>query len=105
MFCFVVGCGTDFDQKNDGIARICPKCHNAAVVRGTKKTYLEFCFVPLPFLPLSKKDIWLCPVCQWFLSTSRGEPQRVGGPPAYQQGPPGAYYQQPGYGNYPGQGK
>ncbi|CCA75746.1 hypothetical protein PIIN_09736 [Serendipita indica DSM 11827] len=103
---------------SDGIARICPRCHNASIVGGTKKTYLEFCFIPLNFLPLSKKRIWLCPVCQWRLDQDRGEPQRVGAPPPMQPGPygtPGGYQQQPGYGwgaggppkpggGYPGQG-
>lgn len=100
MFCFVVGCGEDFEQTNDGVARICPRCHNASIVGGKKKTYLEFCFIPLSFLPISKKQIWICHICQWFVDADRGEPARVGNTPYGQQGP-GGHPQQPGYGKGP----
>ncbi|PVF97717.1 hypothetical protein CPB86DRAFT_807127 [Serendipita vermifera] len=109
MFCFVVGCNSDFEQHQDGVARVCPRCNNASIVGGAKKTYLEFCFIPLSFLPISKKQIWICPVCNWHLDKDRGEPQRVGAPMNT-----GGYQQQPGYGwgagkppqgHYPGPGR
>jgi hypothetical protein len=91
--------------------------------------YYDSCFIPLNFIPIHRKQIWLCPVCNWQVDADRGEPKRVGAPSQQQ---PGQYWspsaggpggsspqQQPGYGYgvgagvtpsgiagaYPGQGR
>ncbi|KAM0786311.1 hypothetical protein ACM66B_001789 [Microbotryomycetes sp. NB124-2] len=63
-FCFVcIGCSKRLSQEGDGQARVCPRCHNAAVTAAKSTNCLElFC---VPVLPMGSSHIWLCGICQW----------------------------------------
>ncbi|KAF8969905.1 hypothetical protein BDZ97DRAFT_1653103, partial [Flammula alnicola] len=64
------GCSTKISPEGDQIPRICPRCHNAAVVSAKSREFFEFCFVPL--IPMSNKHIWLCSICQWAVPIQPG---------------------------------
>ncbi|KAF4615532.1 hypothetical protein D9613_002921 [Agrocybe pediades] len=58
-----VGCPTTIKQEGDGSPRQCPRCHNAAVVQAKRSTWFELFWIPL--IPLSRKHVLLCSICQW----------------------------------------
>ncbi|KIJ44215.1 hypothetical protein M422DRAFT_30391 [Sphaerobolus stellatus SS14] len=114
--CIVFGCPTKISQDSDSQpARVCPRCHNAAVVSAKSRTWFELFFVPL--FPFTSSRIWICGICNWEIPHQANyEPPLPG-----QVAPPGTYqptahpqptYQpqpgpqvQPGHGYGAGQGK
>ncbi|SCV70443.1 BQ2448_1837 [Microbotryum intermedium] len=92
--CLQIGCSNRMSQEGDGQSRVCPRCHNAAVV--------QICCVPL--VPLGSDHLWHCSICQWQIDQSAPPPplpQQGWAPPQQHQGyaPQGQMqYQQPGYG-------
>ncbi|KAH9001512.1 hypothetical protein EDB92DRAFT_1827101 [Lactarius akahatsu] len=73
----------------DSTARICPKCHNATVVRATSRMWFSLFLVPL--VPFKKNHIWICSTCNWHV------PIRDGWEPALPAGNVGWGSYQPGY--------
>ncbi|TFK42737.1 hypothetical protein BDQ12DRAFT_290731 [Crucibulum laeve] len=98
FFCLpiICGCQTQIAPEGDQNPRICPRCHNAAVVSAKSREWFEFCFVPM--VPMSSKQIWTCAICNWNVPLQSGwEPQQAGGGQlAAGYYPPGGW-QQPGY--------
>ncbi|KAH8930737.1 hypothetical protein BT69DRAFT_1255246 [Atractiella rhizophila] len=93
-FCFfipiVFGCPTKISQSSSE-TRVCPRCHNASCVPATSKRRFELCWIPI--LPLGKKEIWFCGICQWSgPKDAQFQPQQVSWNPAAQfaQPPPAA---------------
>ncbi|PVU93907.1 hypothetical protein BB560_005975 [Smittium megazygosporum] len=41
----------------------CPRCNNFSVKQARVKKKLSFFFVPM--IPLSSKDVYYCPICNW----------------------------------------
>ncbi|KAK7693328.1 hypothetical protein QCA50_002896 [Cerrena zonata] len=107
FFCLPIlfGCSEKVKPEGDQTPRVCPRCHNAAVIRANSRTWFEICWVPL--VPMKKKHIWACTICQWNIPQQQGwEPQVPtygppgggapwGGPAVHPSPPPNAY--QPGY--------
>ncbi|KAJ8592796.1 hypothetical protein M405DRAFT_732517, partial [Rhizopogon salebrosus TDB-379] len=78
---FAVGCPTKVKPEGSQEARICPRCHNAAMFSAKSRTWFEFCFVPL--IPMNSKHIWMCGICQVQVNMQPGwEPQLA--QPGYQ---------------------
>ncbi|KAF9001913.1 hypothetical protein BDQ17DRAFT_1244018 [Cyathus striatus] len=98
---YQVGCQTKITPEGDQTPRVCPRCHNAAVIRAKSREWFEFFFIPV--IPMSSKHIWICSICNWTLPVQAGwEPQPVASMVA-----PGGYrggWQQAGYGGW-GQGE
>lgn len=86
-----VGCNEKVKPEGDQTPRVCPRCHNgesliamlifflswylfshvlAAVIRANSRTWFEVCWVPL--IPMSKKHIWVCTICQWNIPQQQG---------------------------------
>ncbi|KAF9453287.1 hypothetical protein P691DRAFT_83376 [Macrolepiota fuliginosa MF-IS2] len=66
MFLFIpifFGCQTKLKPDSHQIPRICPRCHNASVLPAKKTTWFEFFFIPV--VPVSRKHILFCTICQW----------------------------------------
>ncbi|KAI0273781.1 hypothetical protein BC834DRAFT_966254 [Gloeopeniophorella convolvens] len=94
----------------DGTPRVCPKCHNATVVRATSRTWFSLFLVPV--VPFKKRYIWVCGTCNWHVPTQSGwEPAlpannagwggfQPGYQPEYTHVPHQAGYQ-PSYGSPP----
>ncbi|KAF8163150.1 hypothetical protein B0H34DRAFT_694269 [Crassisporium funariophilum] len=118
LFCLPVlfGCQTKISPEGDQTARVCPRCHNAAVSSVKSKKWFEICFVPL--IPMSSRHEWRCSICQWTVPTQQAwEPSMVshaplqpgmyyGAQPGWQpshNGSPGQHIQPPGYHQGPGQ--
>ncbi|KAH7929776.1 hypothetical protein BV22DRAFT_1029170 [Leucogyrophana mollusca] len=57
-----MGCPTKIKPDGDQGARICPRCHNAAMFAAKSRTWFELCFVPL--VPMNSKHVWMCSICQ-----------------------------------------
>ncbi|KAF9789869.1 hypothetical protein BJ322DRAFT_563332 [Thelephora terrestris] len=100
------GFGQSIKQDDGQMPRVCPRCHNAAVVSAKKKTTFElFC---VPIFPLSSKRVWACGICHWMVPIQQGwEPPFPGlqGPPPgqWQQSPhpsPGQWQQGPAPGQF-----
>ncbi|KAF9532333.1 hypothetical protein CPB83DRAFT_847668 [Crepidotus variabilis] len=97
-FCFFIpilfGCQTEIKPEGDMSIRVCPRCNNGAVTSARSKQYFEICFVPV--VPMSRKHIWICSICQWSHPRQDGswEPMTVQHPGYYPpQPPPQAYWQ------------
>ncbi|KAG2075967.1 hypothetical protein BDR04DRAFT_1125988 [Suillus decipiens] len=96
-----VGCPTKVKPVGNDAARICPRCHNAAMFSAKSRTWFELCFVPL--IPMNSKHIWMCGICQLQVNMQPGwEPQIA--QPGYQHpellgqyGPPQNFGYQPAY--------
>ncbi|KAH9998172.1 hypothetical protein BJV74DRAFT_241935 [Russula compacta] len=73
----------------DPTPRVCPKCHNATVVRATSRMW--FSFFLLRLIPLKKNQIWICSTCNWNV------PTQSGWEPALPAGNAGWNPYQPGY--------
>ncbi|KAI0295574.1 hypothetical protein BC826DRAFT_909126, partial [Russula brevipes] len=66
----------------DGTPRICPRCHNATVVRATSRMWFSFFF--LRVIPLRKNQIWICSTCNWNVPAQNGwEPALASGNPGW----------------------
>ncbi|OWT36085.1 hypothetical protein J008_06423 [Cryptococcus neoformans] len=95
--CIPLVCGFPEKFKQDNTpsqgGRMCPRCHNPAVVGGSTRTWFEFFWIPL--IPFVKHHIWLCTICRWEMRQGDGpDPQP---PNAYaQRPPPPNSYPQPG---------
>ncbi|SPO38894.1 uncharacterized protein PSFLO_04373 [Pseudozyma flocculosa] len=110
-FCFFIpvifGCPTKIKPEGSGGAYVCPRCHNAQVVTAKSRTWFELCWIPL--IPLKKKHIYICGICQWQTEQGGGfQPQQAmaggggyHGPPPGGQGGYGGYGPPQGYGGYP----
>ncbi|KAI0313075.1 hypothetical protein OF83DRAFT_1066096 [Amylostereum chailletii] len=93
-----VGCTTRIKPEGDASPRICPRCHNISAISAKSRTWFEFCFVPL--IPLNKRHLWVCGICQWSAPMQQGwEPQLAGPGYSSQQRGPGPMQGsfQPGY--------
>ncbi|KZV75773.1 hypothetical protein PENSPDRAFT_570867, partial [Peniophora sp. CONT] len=64
------GCPTKIHQDGDLTPRVCPRCHNASVFQAKSRTWFELCFVPL--VPMKKKQLWMCGICQWNVPVQQG---------------------------------
>ncbi|KAG2061213.1 hypothetical protein BDR06DRAFT_924787 [Suillus hirtellus] len=76
FFCLpiIFGCPTKIKPEGNQGARICPRCHNAAMFTAKSRTWFELCFVPL--IPLNSKHVWMCGICQLQVNVQPGwEPQ------------------------------
>ncbi|PWN96845.1 hypothetical protein FA09DRAFT_339781 [Tilletiopsis washingtonensis] len=96
FFCIPImfGCPSKIKQEGDGTPHICPRCHNAQVVRAKRSKRFELCWIPL--IPLGKKHLFFCSICQWSAPVDGGfQPQVAGGGYAHPGAPGG------GYGGYP----
>ncbi|SGZ26038.1 BQ5605_C024g09821 [Microbotryum silenes-dioicae] len=99
--CLQIGCSNRLSQEGDGQSRVCPRCHNAAVVQVKSTKCLEICCVPL--VPLGSDHLWHCSICQWQIDQSAPPPplpQQGWAPPQQQQGyapQEQMQFQQPGY--------
>ncbi|KAF8630398.1 hypothetical protein AX15_002952 [Amanita polypyramis BW_CC] len=59
-----VGCPTRYKAHADQqLPRVCPHCHNGALIAAKRTTWFELFFIPL--VPISKKRVWLCHICHW----------------------------------------
>ncbi|KAI0053837.1 hypothetical protein FA95DRAFT_1591693 [Auriscalpium vulgare] len=68
------GCTNKISPEGDQTPRICPRCHNVSVVSAKSRMWFELFFIPL--VPMQKKHLWMCSVCQWHVPTQPGwEPQ------------------------------
>ncbi|OAX40040.1 hypothetical protein K503DRAFT_715301 [Rhizopogon vinicolor AM-OR11-026] len=107
FFCLpiIVGCPTKVKPDGDQEARICPRCHNAAMFSAKSRTWFEFCFVPL--IPMNSKHVWMCGICQLQVNMQPGQWEPQLAQPGYQhpqlQGQYGQYgvSQNAGYGYQP----
>jgi len=73
----------------DPTAHVCPKCHNVSVVRASSRMWFSFFLVRV--IPLKKKHIWICSICNWHVPTQNGWE------PAVSTGNAGWDVSQPGY--------
>ncbi|KAL7419285.1 hypothetical protein Q5752_006122 [Cryptotrichosporon argae] len=97
---------TDMQVKQDAPepGRVCPRCHNAAVVGASSRTWFEFFWIPL--IPFKKHRIWICGICRWEMNMGTGpDPQAPhgsgGGGWANNPPPPPPPGQGQGQGQYP----
>ncbi|KIM49277.1 hypothetical protein M413DRAFT_59260, partial [Hebeloma cylindrosporum] len=58
-----VGCNTKISPEGEDTRRLCPQCHNVSVLSAKSTTWFELFWIPL--LPISRKHIWVCGICQW----------------------------------------
>ncbi|KAJ7582618.1 hypothetical protein C8J56DRAFT_955275 [Mycena floridula] len=82
FFCIPLGCHTSIkpDSNQEGRARLCPRCHNAAVFSAKRTEWFELFFIPI--IPISSKHVWLCSICQFsaVLAPGQWEPPIAGQP-------------------------
>ncbi|KDN51397.1 hypothetical protein K437DRAFT_254803 [Tilletiaria anomala UBC 951] len=100
-FCFFIpiifGCPAKIKQ-TDTQPHICPKCHNAQVVRAKSRTWLEVCWIPL--IPMKSREIFICGICQW-QTDAHGQYQPAPAGAGGFGGPQGPYGGPPQHGYYP----
>ncbi|KAF8590450.1 hypothetical protein K439DRAFT_1329646, partial [Ramaria rubella] len=97
------GCSTKIKQDSDQTPRICPRCHNTAVISAKTRMWFELFFIPL--IPTTSSHIWLCSICQWQVPHQPGyEPALPGQGTHHGQFPP-PQQPQPVHGYGVGQGK
>ncbi|KAJ7135326.1 hypothetical protein C8R46DRAFT_1015043 [Mycena filopes] len=89
--CVVFGCPEKLKPEGDSTTRVCPNCHNPAVMSAQATTWFELFWLPL--IPMVRKNVWLCDTCHWKSPRAQGQFE----PPVQGQGPPQNPSYQPGY--------
>ncbi|KAM6500657.1 hypothetical protein JOM56_003671, partial [Amanita muscaria] len=65
------GCPTTYKaQAHHQVPHVCPNCHNASVIAAKRTTWFELFFIPI--FPMSRKNVWMCHICQWHAALNAG---------------------------------
>ncbi|KAI1795991.1 hypothetical protein LXA43DRAFT_880933, partial [Ganoderma leucocontextum] len=83
----LVGCNNRTKPEGDQTPRVCPRCHNAAVIRVKSRMWFELFFIPL--IPMKSEHLWVCTICHWDVPLQQAwePPLPYGGQDPW-QGPP-----------------